>query len=116
MKLSQLRIAPEQSGALITILVVACTNAWLLAGSERVSITDFVAIILCFALFGLGFLLISQDKAFQQEKLVRIALVGVEYALVLVLFSLSPITFNAILLVIWSAVLPYFMPLSLIHI
>ena len=110
MKLSQLRIAPEQSGALITILVVACTNAWLLAGSERVSTTDFVAIILCFALFGLGFLLISQDQAFQQEKLVRIALVGVEYALVLVLFSLSPITFNAILLVIWSAVLPYFMP------
>ncbi|WP_420934561.1 sensor histidine kinase [Alteromonas sp. A081] len=109
MKLSQLRIAPEQSGALITILVVAATNAWLLADSERISVTSFVAIMLCFALFSVGFLLVTQDKPFRHEKLVRVALVGVEYALVLLLFSLSPMTFNAILLVIWSAVLPYFM-------
>lgn len=110
MKLSHLRIAPEQSGAIITILVVAATNAWLLAGSERVSATNFVAIMLCFALFSVGFLLVTQDKPFRHEQWVRVALVGVEYALVVLLFSLSPMTFNAILLVIWSAVLPYFMP------
>ena len=110
MKLSQLRIAPEQSGALITILVVASTNAWLLAGSARVGTADFVAIMLCFAVFSVVFLLISQDQPFGHDKPLRTVLVGIEYALVLVLFSLSPITFNAILLVIWSALLPYFMP------
>jgi signal transduction histidine kinase len=110
MTLSQLRIAPEQSGALITILVVASTNAWLLAGSESVSTTQFVAIMLCFAVFSLVFLLISQDEPFGHDKQFRTVLVGVEYALVLVLFSLSPMTFNAIMLVIWSALLPYFMP------
>ncbi|WP_269518602.1 sensor histidine kinase [Alteromonas sp. BMJM2] len=110
MKLSQLRMAPEQSGAIITILVVAATNAWLLAGSERVGVTNFVAIMLCFALFSVGFWLVTQDKPFRHEQWARVALVGMEYALVLLLFSLSPITFNAILLVIWSAVLPYFMP------
>ena len=109
MTLSQLRIAPEQSGALVTILVVASTNAWLLAGSESVSTTQFVAIMLCFAVFSLVFLLISQDEPFGHDKQLRTVLVGFEYALVLVLFSLSPITFNAIVLVIWSAVLPYFM-------
>jgi len=110
MTLSQLRIAPEQSGALVTILVVASTNAWLLAGSASVSTTQFVAIMLCFAVFSLVFLLISQDEPFGHDKQLRTLFVGVEYGLVLVLFSLSPMTFNAILLVIWSALLPYFMP------
>ncbi|WP_334064834.1 sensor histidine kinase [Alteromonas genovensis] len=110
MKLSQLRIAPEQSGALITILVVAATNAWLLIGSETISTINIVAIMLCFVLFTFGFLLISQDRPFGAHKQLRTVLVGIEYGLVLVLFSLSPMTFNAILLVIWSALLPYFMP------
>ncbi len=110
MKLSQLRIAPEQSGALITILVVAATNAWLLIGSERINTTNIVAIMLCFVLFSFGFLLVTQDKPFGKSEVIRSVLVGIEYALVLVLFALSPMTFNAILLVIWSALLPYFMP------
>ena len=110
MKLSQLRIAPEQSGALITILVVAATNAWLLIGSERINTTNIVAIMLCFVLFTFGFLLISQNGPLGEHNRLRTVLVGIEYGLVLVLFSLSPMTFNAILLVIWSALLPYFMP------
>ncbi|APE04451.1 hypothetical protein BM528_00565 [Alteromonas sp. RW2A1] len=110
MKLSQLRIAPEQSGALITILVVAATNAWLLIGSERINTTNIVAIMLCFVLFSFGFLLVTQDNPVGKSEVIRSVLVGIEYALVLVLFALSPMTFNAILLVIWSALLPYFMP------
>ena len=110
MKLSQLRIAPEQSGALITILVVAATNAWLLIGSETISTINIVAIMLCFVLFTFGFLLISQNGPLGEHNRLRTVLVGIEYGLVLVLFSLSPMTFNAILLVIWSALLPYFMP------
>ena len=110
MKLSQLRIASEQSGALITILVVAATNAWLLIGSETISTINIVAIMLCFVLFTFGFLLISQNGPLGEHNRLRTVLVGIEYGLVLVLFSISPMTFNAILLVIWSALLPYFMP------
>ncbi|NVK55073.1 MAG: sensor histidine kinase [Alteromonadaceae bacterium] len=110
MKLFRIHIAPEQLGALVTIFVVALANAWLLADSERYSMVDIVPVLVCFGLFGLLFLLVTQDEPFTHDTRVRYTLIGLEYLLVLAVFSLSPLVFNAILLVIWSALLPYFMP------
>ncbi len=110
MKLSRISIAPEQIGAVVTILVVALANAWLLAGSERYQIADIVAVLVCFGLFSLMFLFATRDEPFHHDTRVRYTLIVVMYALVLTLFSLSPLSFNAILLVIWSAMLPYYMP------
>ncbi|MDC8831953.1 sensor histidine kinase [Alteromonas gilva] len=110
MKLSRIPITPEQVGAVVTIIVVALANAWVLAGSERYDLTDILRVLSCFGLFTAMFLLATREQPFQHDLPVRYTLIVAQYLLVLTLFSISPLSFNAILLVIWSALLPYYMP------
>lgn len=104
------KISSEILAAIITIAVVALANVWLVARSSRYDLSDSLYALAIFAAFTLTFLLATRDKPYRHDALTRIILLSVQYVLVLAVFVLSSFSFNAILLVIWSGQLPYFMP------
>ncbi|RUO40393.1 sensor histidine kinase [Idiomarina aquatica] len=66
----------------------------------------------CFVVFYLGFHVATRDEPLPGEPTTRIVLVAIQFVLVVVLYFLVPYNFVAILMVLWAAQLPYFMPLN----
>lgn len=104
------KISSELVAAIITIAMVALANMWAMNSSSRFGADNIFFTLIIFALFTLAFLLVTRDKPYRRDTAIRVTLLVVEYALVLAVFVVSPFNFNAILLVIWSGQLPYFMP------
>ena len=104
------KIEAELLVAIITIAVVAAANVWLMSDSSRFGPVNLFATLAIFVLFALTFLFVTREKPYRHDTMVRVALLVIEYLLVLASFVTSPFNFNAILLVIWSGQLPYFMP------
>ena len=104
------KIESELLVAMITIAVVAVANAWLMSDSSRLGPVNLFAALAIFVLFALTFLFVTRDEPYRHDTSVRVVLLAIEYLLVLGTFVTSPFEFNAILLVIWSGQLPYFIP------
>lgn len=102
-----MRFQSDQWAALLTLSLVAAFNLWLLqrAGSSAALMAGTLSV---FAAFGLCFVQATGNRQLTRPQVWRLLLL--QYALVMLLFWLTPYTFNAILLVIWSALLPYLVP------
>ncbi|MFS1701236.1 sensor histidine kinase [Alteromonas sp. AMM-1] len=104
-------ISKEDVNALLTVCLVMAANIWILLGHESFTVAQLCLVIALFVAFAVMFLVTTRDKSFKRDRLTRQYLLAVQYAIVLALFAASPLGFNAILLVVWSAQLPYFLPL-----
>lgn len=101
-----MRFSADQLTALLTLSVVGAFNLWLQQRSGADAVV-WIGTLLIFVAFSLCFLIATAGTP--ALSVVAALMLG-QYLLVLLLFWLSSYTFNAILLVIWSAGLPYVLP------
>ena len=99
--------------AAFTLILVAGLDLWLVATSAAISDPAFIALLSLYVVF-LGLLSINTtDFLTPRGNKVRITILPIQLAVICAAFYLSPNTFNAILLVIWSGQLPYLLPFRL---
>ena len=66
----------------------------------------------CFAIFYLCFHWATREAPLPNEPKLRVILVAIQFITIVGLYFLVPYNFVAILMVLWAAQLPYFMPLN----
>lgn len=94
------------------LLAVSCLYFLAQRSSSAIGSGHWNIAAVSFLLFYLAFHLATQHTPLPNEPRLRIGLVVVQFFLVVFLFFLVPYNFVAILMVLWAAQLPYFMPLN----
>lgn len=93
-------------------LAVSCLYFLAQRDSTPIASTHWNIAAASFLLFYLAFHFATRDAPLPNEPRLRITLVTAQFVLVVLLFLLVPYNFVAILMVLWAAQLPYFMPLN----
>lgn len=107
-------ISLDRGVALLTWGLVSAACLFFLSQRTATPITSlhWLSAATGFCVFMLGFHCATREQPYQREPLTRIAWMALQYSAILVIFLLVPYNFAAILMVLWAAQLPYFMPLN----
>jgi len=102
----QLRFTTDSYAALITWLVLGGVCGFYLAGSDSSALQALIVVSL-FAVYGLAFIVVAGIET--QSKLVPLSALSIELLSAYGLFFIIPLDYIAILLVIWSAQVTWFL-------
>ncbi|MGM0526478.1 MAG: sensor histidine kinase [Pseudomonadota bacterium] len=94
------------------LLAISCLYFLAQRDSTPIASVHWNVTAVSFLLFYLAFHFATRDAPLPNEPWLRIALVAAQFVLVVFLFLLVPYNFVAILMVLWAAQLPYFIPLN----
>ncbi|RUO36092.1 hypothetical protein CWE13_09450 [Aliidiomarina shirensis] len=109
MKLKKLPLDADQLSGIGTILLVAAFDLWLLTSTTDASSQRLVTLAFLYAAFTLLFFFNTYDNnAF--PRWAKLAAIGGQFTLICAVMYTTPHMFSAILLVVWSAQIPYFIP------
>lgn len=107
-KLGPYRLSVETLSALITWAMVAGSSLYFM--QQSLGWTHWRVSLLAGLYLGyiVLFMLATREPCYQREWQVRVTLLSMLFLVVLAIYFISPYMYNAILMVIWSALLPYF--------
>lgn len=94
--------------AIVTWLLVAITSLVISQNLAGVSPAMWWAATAMYLVFIVGFLCVCRPQAYQHDKAVRIVWMLIQLIAVLVIYRTQPFSYNAILMVIWSSQIVYF--------
>jgi len=109
MKLKSLRLEADQLSGIGTILVVAVFDLWLLLSMTDATTVRLASLAILYSVFMFAFFINTQDDI-GLPKWGSGAILGGQFLVICIVMSTTPNMFSAILLIVWSAQLPYFMP------
>lgn len=112
-KLGSYRLSVETISGLISWAMVAGSSLYFM--QQRLGVLHWrvgllAGLYLGFVVF---FALATREQCYSRDRQVRFALLFILFLLVVGIYFTSPYFYNAILMVMWSALLPYFMPFRL---
>ncbi|CUS48302.1 MAG: two component signal transduction system histidine kinase [Idiomarinaceae bacterium HL-53] len=108
MKLKTLRLDADRISGISTILVVAAFDLWLLISNTDATTSRLALLALLYSIFTISFFINTEDELTLSPWL-KLMSVGGQFAVICAVMYNTPNMFSAILLVVWSAQLPYFM-------
>ncbi|GAA0855774.1 sensor histidine kinase [Aliiglaciecola litoralis] len=106
-KLKQI-LSIEVATAILAWLVVSVSALSLMITAQRFPSADIVLAAACFVIFIISFVVAVSANDLRVNVQKRLALMALQYCVVLAAAWLLPYSFIAILITIWSAQLPYF--------
>jgi signal transduction histidine kinase len=110
--LQKFSISIEAISAIITWFFVSASAIYFMVDRDSISTErTFVAIALC-VLYLVIWLLVSTDERYERENLIRGSLTAALFIVTVGIFFTIPFAYVAIFMVIWSAILPYFMSIK----
>ena len=110
--LQKFSISIEAISAIITWFFVSASAIFFMVDRDSISTErTFVAIALC-VLYLVIWLLVSTDERYERENLIRGSLTAALFIVTVGIFFTIPFAYVAIFMVIWSAILPYFMSIK----
>ncbi|AWL12865.1 Histidine kinase [Saliniradius amylolyticus] len=102
------KLGADRISGVLTVILVAAMALYVMSGAESVPRLNMALSAGLYTLYILLFWGATQEHSDRLKVHHRWAMLALQYALVLALFYLVPFSPNGILLVIWSAQLPYF--------
>lgn len=103
-------LSVESSTAVLAWLVVSSSTVWLMVSADSYSTSTILAAACCLLIFIISFLTAISELEFRNDYRVRIGLMALQYLAIVAAVFFIPYSYIAILVTIWSAQLPYFMP------
>ncbi|MDO6692774.1 histidine kinase [Aliiglaciecola sp. 3_MG-2023] len=100
----------ENLSAIFPWAVVSAIALSLMVSSDSYSGQKVAAAGCALLVYIVFFLLVISDHEYRNNLQTRLIFIAIQYAAIMILGFLTPFTFLAILVTIWSAQLPYFMP------
>lgn len=109
MELKNLKLDADRLSGIGTVLVVAAFDLWLLLSTTNASTPRLTLLALLYATFTATFFINTNDEV-PLSRWPRHLIIGGQFVVICSIMYTTPNMFSAILLVVWSAQLPYFMP------
>lgn len=104
-------ISIESFTAIIAWAVVSGSAVWLMVKSNDYPAPDLIIVTLCFLVFIGCFLIANANYKTRLNEGLKQGLLTIQYGVLLIVATVVPYTYIAILSTIWCAQLPYFMRL-----
>jgi len=105
----KLHIGLEHASAIVTWLCVSGISLYFMLKSTQISHLQVALAAFLFLSYLISWMLLARDAEYKNEKAVRFALLAITFIIVIAIYFTVPFVYTAILMVIWSAALPYFM-------
>ena len=105
----KLHISLEHASAIVTWLCVSGISLYFMLTSTQISNLQVALAAFLFLSYLFSWMLLARDAEYKNEKVVRFALLAITFMIVIAIYFTVPFVYTAILMVIWSAALPYFM-------
>lgn len=105
----KLHISLEHASAIVTWLCVSGISLYFMFKSTQISNLQVAQAAFLFLSYLFTWMLLARDAEYKNEKVVRLALLAITFIIVIAIYFTVPFVYTAILMVIWSAALPYFM-------
>ncbi len=105
----KLHIGLEHASAIVTWLCVSGISMYFMLKSTQTSNLQVALAAFLFLSYIFSWMLLARDAEYKNEKAVRLALLVLTFIIVIAIYFTVPFVYTAILMVIWSAGLPYFM-------
>lgn len=102
------RLSVETASALISWAMVAVSSLYFMQQSLGWMHWRVVTLASLYLGFVLLFMLATRDQSYPRDRAVRLTLISLLFLLVVAIYFTTPYMYNAILMVMWSALLPYF--------
>ena len=102
-------IGTEAISAMLTWLLVAGSALALSYNFSSVSTVQWNLALGCYLLFIVGFLAAIRDTPYKHDQAVRALLLLAQFVAVIVIYVCLPLTYNGVLMTIWSGQIVYFM-------
>jgi signal transduction histidine kinase len=104
----KLHISVEIASAILTWLFVSGISIYFMLKSTQVSDVQVALAVFLFLSYLFCWMLLARDSEYKNEKVVRLLLLAIMFIIIIAIYFTVPVVYTAILMVIWSAVLPYF--------